>query len=81
MVQARVRIAPAEGLHARPAAEFVRLAAKGSVTLTRADGKVANGASILEVLTLGLKQGDFVTIRVSGPNAETLLSELVALLG
>lgn len=83
MVSAQVRISPAEGLHARPAAEFVRLAARTSheVRVTRSDGKSANGASILEVLTLGLRQGEIATVTVSGPEEETLLAELIALLG
>lgn len=83
MVSGQVRVAPQEGLHARPAAEFVRVASRQGhqVRIARSDGKSANGASILEVLTLGLKQGEQATITVTGSDEETLLADLIALLG
>jgi phosphotransferase system HPr (HPr) family protein len=83
MATATVRIAPAEGLHARPAAEFARLAMKPDhrVSVGKVESKLVNGASILEILTLGLKQGDLAFIEVTGPDEENLLAELVALLG
>lgn len=83
MVSGQVRVAPAEGLHARPAGDFVKMAARANhvVRISRSDGKSASGSSILEVLTLGLKQGDVATITVTGDDEETLLAELIALLG
>lgn len=83
MASTTVRITPAEGLHARPAAEFARLSMKSGhrVSVGKVDSKMANGASILEILTLGLKQGDVAFIEVVGPDEQNLLAELVALLG
>ncbi len=55
------------GLHARPAAEFVRLAErfKSRVRLGK-DGIWVNGKSILAILTLAAEAGSVVTLEVSG---------------
>lgn len=82
MIRREVVIRVAEGLHARPAAEFVRLCVESGVEVLvrRIDGQSSNGNSILGLLTLGLKTGDLVIIE--GPDsAETLVDDLVSLLG
>lgn len=64
-------------LHARPAAELVRAAARLAVLVTlSANGKRANAKSILEVLALGATGGATVTLSASGDGA----SEAVAVL-
>ena len=82
MIREEIRINVAEGLHARPAAEFVRLCTESgeSVTIRRSDGRTASGSSMLAVLTLGLKRGDLVTIEAPD-SAKTLVDNLKALLG
>lgn len=68
------------GLHARPAKVFARAAAGLPATVTVVkDGQEADGASVLSVLTLDCHQGDEITIRVEGEDAEASLAELVAL--
>ncbi|MFM8926673.1 MAG: HPr family phosphocarrier protein [Rhodoluna sp.] len=69
-----------EGLHARPAAEFVRAVSLSlhEVTVKNSAGKSSTGSSILGVLSLGIKQGEPVSIEVSGPNAEAVLERLIA---
>lgn len=82
MIRREVFIRVEEGLHARPAAEFVRLCQESGeqVTVRRTDGRTANGSSMLGLLTLGLKRGDVAVIE--GPDsAETLVENLVSLLG
>lgn len=76
------RVAAAEGLHARPAANFVQAAKACGVPVTIAkEGKPAVPAnSILSVLSLGAKQGDLVTLAAEGPDAEAALDTLVAAL-
>jgi multiphosphoryl transfer protein len=80
----RVRVADPTGLHARPAAEFVQLAGKFTGTeiavrnLTAGRGP-ANARSILQVLTLGVSQGDEILLSASGPDAGIALDALVAL--
>lgn len=88
MPERRVRVAAPEGLHARPAARFVRAVQDSGlpVRVARADGAGAgevNAASILGVLGLGVRRGEEVVLSCEGGGsggAERVLGELVALL-
>ncbi|HEY5705172.1 MAG TPA: HPr family phosphocarrier protein [Terrimicrobiaceae bacterium] len=69
------------GLHARPAAEFVRCVVKFKSTITICKGEENfSAASILEVLTANLNCGDSVVLEVVGPDEQEALNELEALL-
>jgi phosphocarrier protein HPr len=72
------------GLHARPAALFVKQAAKFpckiSVSNLSANGKGVNAKSILSVLGLGVQQGHVVRIEAEGEQAETALQALEKLI-
>ncbi len=69
------------GLHARPAALFVKTANRfKSQIMVEKDGQEVNAKSILSVLTLGVGQGAVVTIRTEGEDeveAIEALRELV----
>ncbi|MEV1007647.1 HPr family phosphocarrier protein [Streptomyces sp. NPDC049881] len=67
MIERRVTIGWADGLHARPASVFVRAAmATGvPVTIARPGGAAVNAASLLAVLTLGAQGGDEVVLASS----------------
>ncbi len=69
------------GLHARPAALFVRTASRfKSHVVAIKDEREANAKSILSVLTLGADQGAVVTVRAEGEDeveAVEALRELV----
>jgi len=82
MPQRRVAVAAAEGLHARPAAIFVKAAAATGVPVTvgRPDGPTADARSILAVLSLDVRHGDEVVLSADGPGAEEALDRLAALL-
>ena len=69
------------GLHARPAANFVRIAAAfgGRVTVSK-NGKEVDARSILGVLGLGIERNDAITIGADGEGSETLLDSLAAVL-
>lgn len=72
------------GLHARPAATFVKAAAgyRSEVRLTnlsRDGARSASAKSILGVMQLGIAQGHEVRIETSGEDADRALDELVAL--
>ncbi|HEX8296665.1 MAG TPA: HPr family phosphocarrier protein [Chthoniobacteraceae bacterium] len=69
------------GLHARPAAEFVRAAQafRSEVTIRRGEQHFSGG-SILEVLGANLDFGDRVILEAIGPDAEEALDRLEALL-
>ena len=68
------------GLHARPAAEFVKLAAKYPCEIKirnlTTDGKLVNAKSILSVLTLGIQQGHQVYLECNGEQADEALQAL-----
>ncbi len=69
------------GLHARPAAEFVRCArAFESVVTILKEGETYSAASILDVLTASLDCGSSMIIHADGPDAEQALDRLAALL-
>jgi phosphocarrier protein len=78
----RVAVAIAEGLHARPAALFVKLAGEQPcpVTIRRPEGSPAPAASILSVMTLGARAGDEVVLEADGPDADAALDALAAFL-
>ncbi|HEY0259601.1 MAG TPA: HPr family phosphocarrier protein [Lacisediminihabitans sp.] len=82
MSERTVTIASRVGLHARPASLFSQAAAKAGVpvTLTSANGKSVNAASILGVLSLGINHGETVTLSAEGDDAETALDSLAELL-
>jgi phosphotransferase system HPr (HPr) family protein len=82
MLRAQLTITSPDGLHARPANEFSKLAATatGQVWLSRPEEPKVRGDSILAILTLGLKQGEIVFIEISDESQESLLKQLVSLL-
>jgi len=65
------------GLHARPAAEFVKTAGRFSseVTVVK-DGVEVNGKSIMGMLMLAAECGSSLTIRARGEDAESALDAL-----
>lgn len=69
------------GLHARPAAEFVRAVHKFKSTVNIIRGEeVFSGSSILEVLSANLDCGTRITIEAIGPDCEAALTKMQALL-
>jgi phosphocarrier protein HPr len=68
------------GLHARPAKVFARRAKEKpcEVQISKGD-RDADAKSVLSVLTLDVVQGDEVTIRTEGDDAEAALADLVDL--
>ena len=72
-------VGPEVGLHARPAADFVRLASLSNHTVTVVNrlGKKVQGNSILAILSLGAKHGEELTIEVEGPDEDNVLEGLI----
>lgn len=74
-------VGPEEGLHARPAAQFVKTAKQFRSEIRVAKGdREANAKSSLNVMTLGAKKGDEIVIRAEGEDAEEAVNALVALI-
>ncbi|MCZ4119317.1 HPr family phosphocarrier protein [Streptomyces sp. H39-S7] len=81
MVERRVTVGWAEGLHARPASLFVRAvtAAGVPVTIAKADGNAVNAASMLAVLGLGAQGGEPVVLASEAEGADAALDRLAKL--
>jgi phosphocarrier protein HPr len=81
MAERRAVVGSRVGLHARPAALFVRAAARQPVKVTVAKGgkDPVDAASILSVLGLDVRGGEEVVLAADGDGAEQALDELVAL--
>ena len=79
MAKRTCTVGPEVGLHARPAADFVRLASLSNhnVMVMNRLGKKAAGNSILAILSLGAKHGEELTIEVEGPDEENVLESLI----
>lgn len=76
-----VKITNPQGLHARPASTFVKLACRFESEVTVKKGPDAvNGKSIMGLMTLAANQGTVLEIEVSGPDAEKAIEELAAFL-
>jgi phosphocarrier protein len=68
------------GLHARPAAEFVKTAGRFACDVqVIKDGVEVNGKSIMGMLMLAAECGSSLTIRASGDDADGALEALAAL--
>ena len=79
-LQREVRIVNTYGLHARPAAQFVKLASRfQSEVWVRKQELEVNGKSIMGMMMLAAEFGSDITIRTAGPDAEQALRELVDL--
>lgn len=72
-----------EGIHARPAADLVRLASTSgySVKLGRVNEPAVAANSILSILGLGLKSGDRIRIEIDGPDSDVLARDIAELFG
>lgn len=82
MAQVTATIASKVGLHARPAATFVKAVADSGVkvTIAKEGGAPVDAASILGVMTLGAAHGDVVVLESSDAHADKALADLKALL-
>ena len=79
-IERTVEIVNSLGFHARPAAEFVRLASSFNCQIwLEKDGVEVNGKSIMGVLMLAAEQGSKLVIRSDGNDAQEALTVLVAL--
>jgi phosphocarrier protein HPr len=80
VIERQATIVNQEGLHARPAAQIVRLASTfaSDIELCK-DGMDVNGKSIMGVMMLAAECGSSILIRADGPDAERAVEALAAL--
>jgi phosphocarrier protein len=81
MPERTVQIVNKAGLHARPAAEIVKVAAKYSsdITVSRDELEV-NGKSIMGVMMLAAECGSTLQLKAEGPDAKEALDALARLI-
>lgn len=84
-VTAELAVEHEHGLHLRPAAEFVRLAARFAsrvevVNVTRGGGRTADARSLLQVTALGVNAGHVVRLTATGEDAPAALDALTGLI-
>jgi phosphocarrier protein HPr len=80
VAEATVPIVNVLGLHARPAAEFVKTSARFKAHVTvRKDALEVNGKSIMGMMMLAAECGSHLLIRADGDDADALLVALTAL--
>ncbi|HAX68529.1 MAG TPA: HPr family phosphocarrier protein, partial [Anaerolineae bacterium] len=83
-MEATIPVRNEVGLHARPAALFVKTAAKFSSTIKvknlTTNGNFVDAKSIIMVLTLGVMKDHEVVIQSEGADADAALDALRALI-
>ena len=80
-VQKEVTILNKLGLHARPAAMFVRAANKHRAEIwVEKGGEQVNGKSIMGLMMLAAGQGSKLRITCEGPDAESAIQEIEELI-
>lgn len=81
MIQENLIIKNEVGLHARPAAQFVKIAEryKSKVRLCK-DGIWVNGKSVLGILTLAAEHGSEIILEVTGVDEAQAFQELKGIL-
>ncbi len=59
------------GIHARPAGLLAKAAKEyTSEIIVEKDGKTANALKLMQLMSLGVKQGDTVTVAVNGDDED-----------
>lgn len=78
MISEKLILTAPDGLHARPAGELVKLVKSlaGSAVSISSGGRKVNAASMLSLLSLGLKCGSELEVSVDGGD-ETAAMEVV----
>ena len=80
-IEKEISIVNRLGLHARPAAMFVRIASRyRSEIWVAKEGEEVNGKSIMGLMMLAAGQGSKLHIRCEGPDADKVLQELEELI-
>ncbi len=76
-VEKEITIMNSQGLHARPAALFVQIAAKYDSKITVKKGaESVNGKSIMGILMLGAQFQNKIIVTADGPDAQAAVDEL-----
>lgn len=77
MKQFEYEITEPIGIHARPAGELVKFAKEfsSSVTITK-DGKSADAKRLIALMSLGVKQGNKVSVSIEGDDEDDAAAKI-----
>ncbi len=77
MQEFRYVVTDEEGIHARPAGKLAKMAKlyQSGISITK-DEKTAELKKIMTLLSLGIKKGDEILVRVSGEDEEKAAKEI-----
>jgi len=77
LLEKTVVVGGKEGLHARPAAAFVKAASKFKckVSLTH-KGRLVNAKSTIDMMMSAASEGELIIMRTDGEDEETAMAEL-----
>ncbi len=77
IVKRKFKIKNTQGLHARPASIFVKIANKYEAEVTVKKGsEIVSGKSIMGLMTLAANHGSTIEIQANGPDAQNAVEEL-----
>jgi len=80
-IEKEVTIVNRLGMHARPAAMFVRIASRYRAEIwVEKEGEQINGKSIMGLMMLAAGQGSKLMIRCEGPDADKAMEEIEELI-
>lgn len=81
MIEKEFIIENEAGLHARPAAELIKVADsfKSDIKIIK-DCKTGNAKSLLSVLALGIFKGSKITVQINGPDEISALYRITKLI-
>jgi phosphocarrier protein HPr len=80
MRQATVVVQHEAGLHARPAAQFVKLAKQFNANISvTSKGKTVSAKSLVLILTLGVQSHTEIEVTADGPDEQEAVTALVKL--
>ena len=79
MAQIRLLVIDPSGLHARPAARFVKAASRFSSRIAiRGEGPEADAKSLIALLGLTIRPSSEITLTADGPDADEAIAALTA---
>ncbi len=77
MRSVQLTISNENGFHARPGATFVKACKQFSSKVTVVKGgQSVNAKSLMKILTLGIVQGDVITLHTDGEDEQVALEQL-----
>jgi len=78
MIEKKITIINNAGLHTRPAATIVKIAAKyNSEFFIQKDGMNINGKSIIGVMTLAAAKGSILTLTFDGDDEKEMAKDII----